>query len=179
MSLQNSTSISGQVRPRALVGFRLLLSQILYPYKKALIAYMLGGPNPRYGRVTVGESQFYGGKDFLSMSNNAMTMLSELDGQLYNSLTMLPFTFWEEPIRTTWFKLHCGVGPEYLAWKEKGIILCVVYAHIQYELAYSGRSRHFRKQAVEAIKTNKQFARARAWLEKHDFPPDLTRCFPI
>jgi hypothetical protein len=31
--------------------------------------------------VTVGESQFYGGKDFLSMSNKAMTMLSELDGQ--------------------------------------------------------------------------------------------------
>src|SRR5712664_1126605 len=120
-------SENGILKKPALVSFKLILSHITLPFDKAVWA--LRRRSAKYERLRIQECQFQGRKDFLSMSGKAMETLHGLDRQLCESLAKASYVFWDEPAGNIWFKWHCGIGPEYLFWKEQGIIVCVVYTY--------------------------------------------------
>jgi hypothetical protein len=163
-------------RSSTFLNFTLLYDQLVYPYRKALFSIMLP-KGPKYEELRIQECRFYGKKEFLSMCVKAMETLHGLDGQLYQSMMRLPYVFWDEPKGSWWFKLHCGIGPEYMAWKEQGIIVSMVHASTLYELLYISSSRQFRREAVKLLKQNRVFGRTRDWLAKHEFPQELVRIF--
>ena len=130
----------------------------------------------RYKRLQLQQCSFYGPAEFLSVCLSAMTTLSQLDKPLYESLVKGRYVFWHEPAGIVFFKEHCGIPDSYLAWKERGIIACIVHSYFVAKLAYGDPPVSFARDEARLV-DQEIWTNVQAWLDKHEFPLELVSCF--
>ena len=97
-----------------------------------------------------------------------MNMLSVLDKAIYESLVKGNYRFWHEPAGLTCFKKSCGIPDSYLAWKEQGVIACLVHTYFSAELAYKDRHFMYVGDNTSLVKQEIE-TRMQSWLSKN--PP--------
>lgn len=99
-----------------------------------------------------------------------------MDPSLYESLAFQKLKLWYEPYGPMVFDGHFGISESFAAWKEWGVIACVLYAHFEARLRLERKlwERLFENPVVTRQKIH---AAVRAWLKDHDFPGELVGCF--
>ncbi len=105
-----------------------------------------------------------------------MEQLSSLDDSLYQDLLTQKLRFWYEPSGLAFFHRHFGIPKSYVAWKEQGVIACVLYAYFEAKLVH-GRLLWCAVFAQPSVATRPVYATVRAWLEQHQFPAELVGFF--
>jgi hypothetical protein len=130
----------------------------------------------KYGRWQAGNCCFYGPPGFLALCSKAMEQLSTLDESLYQSLLTQRLRFWYEPQLSAVFDGHYGITEAHLAWKESGVIACVLFSHFEVKFVYSGPVWR-RAIADPRVVRQRINAAARAWLREHRMAAELVACF--
>jgi len=130
----------------------------------------------KYGRFQAGNCCFCGPPEFLSLCSNAMDVLSLMDRPLFESVAGQKLKLWYEPQILVFFDGHFGISKNYVLWKEKGVITCIVYAHFEMELR-SGLRLWQRLFEDTAVTRQKIHLAVHGWLETHDFPRELVDLF--
>jgi len=155
-------------------AFRFVTAKVLLPLSGVLVG--LRWRAARYGRWRAGNCCFYGPPDFLAICSKAMEQLSVLDKSVYLSLLPQNFRIWYEPHGPAVFHRHFGISESYVAWREQGVIACVLYAHFEAKLAH-GKAMWHMIIAEPRVVRQKIHVAVRAWLEDHRFPAELAGCF--
>jgi len=69
-----------------------------------------------------------------------------------------------------------GVSNRFVAWKERGLLSCIVYAHFDYKLLSANLISNALKADAWTLR-EAIHGPVRDWLAKHDFPVELIGCF--
>jgi len=80
----------------------------------------------KYSSFDLGNCSFYGPRDFIALCKNAMEQLSMLDPGLYEAALTQKLMLWYEPENVKNYFCMFGVPDSFVAWKEQGLISCVV-----------------------------------------------------
>jgi hypothetical protein len=156
-------------------SFKMLASQILFPFEKAM--WTVRCKIERYHCLRLKNCTFYGSADFILLCENAVQKLSTLDKAMHDSLLMGGYLIWEEPAGSmNYAKRLCGIAPEFVAWRELGILVCITWTVFLNELAYSRPALMFDKRLMNELIT-KASRDAGTWLQEHDFPQVLVECY--
>lgn len=105
-----------------------------------------------------------------------MEQLSALDQGVYESVLGQHFVFWFDPSGAAFFHRHFGIPESYAAWREEGVIACIVYAHFEVRLVHG-------KSVWRAILGTPRSGSAlihgavREWLGLHRFLGELVGFF--
>ena len=112
------------------------------------------------------------------MSARAMDMLRDLDKPVYDALVSGNYVFWDEPAGGGFFGRYCAIAPAWSAWKEHGIIACMIQSYMGNTLVRLDRS-VIRRGGKEwqATMYKRAYSGTRAWLEQHGFPQELADCY--
>jgi hypothetical protein len=105
-----------------------------------------------------------------------MEQLSILDQSLYWSLLAKKLRFWYEPQGRVLAERHYGISESFVAWKEQGVIACLVYEYFEAELAFD---KPLWRQCTRGrwVVHHEIYVAVRGWLEKRRFPAELVGCF--
>ncbi len=154
--------------------YKLLLAQVLFPLGKLIsrLHFLVGD----YMCANIGRCYYYGPVQFVQLFTESMKILHVEDKLVYMAVTEMDFTFWDEPARPVFIKRFCGIAPEYKAWKEQGIITCVIYTFMENKLVFANYSLICQRGSLDSI-YNQVLADTRSWLEHHKYPQELIDCF--
>jgi len=126
----------------------------------------------KYGYYRVGSCRFWGPPEFLALCSRAIDQLATLDPGVHGSVLTENLELWYEPAWHVIFYGHFGVSDSFVAWKEQGVIACVIFLHLEAQLAH-GRAL-WRAFAADPFAARQRVADATtAWLAKHGFPAEL------
>jgi hypothetical protein len=103
-------------------------------------------------------------------------MLSQIDPELYAVVAQTRLEFWLEPKGPICTKARCGVSSQFVAWKEHGVIACVVYTHFMTRIGYEKPIRRLNQSQIRRA-DRVIHSTVRSWLEEHAFPKELAACF--
>src|SRR4051812_25367525 len=104
---------------------RILLAKLLIIPSRAWARVIFNSPG--FQEFRIGKCYFFGPPEFLELCRGAMDQLFRLDKALFDSIRRQKLRIWYEPIRKTVFYGLFGIPNTFLAWKEQGVIACIVY----------------------------------------------------
>ena len=105
-----------------------------------------------------------------------MDKLQTADPALFLSILQEKFCVWYEPRSPAFFYKHFGISEAYFAWREQGIIVCLVYLHFEAHLAHGARARKLALRDYPALEAA-VYAAVRHWLNEHQYPALLALGF--
>ncbi len=167
--------------PRMITYFRKLIlmplkisAWVLLPVGLALLRLRCRALG--YRSAETGHCWFWGPPEFLTLCLKSMQRLSTMDQSLYESLSGQNLTIWYEPNGPAVFLRHFGISENFAAWKEQGIIACIICAHFTERLRLGRRlsQRLFDDPIVIRERIHES---VRAWLDQHGFANELIECF--
>jgi len=99
-----------------------------------------------------------------------------MDQPLHRALLAQHHRFWYEPKGAVLAERHYGIPETFVAWKELGIITCLVYEHFEANLAFDRPLRHLCTMDRHNLRSGIHAA-VRKWLEERRFPAELCGSF--
>ena len=157
-----------------MLNCKFLFAQVSFPLNKVI--WKVRCRLAKYDALRIQNCYFYGSPDFVSISKSALSLLDVLDKPLHDSLLKSDYLFWEEPAGALYLKRLCGIAPEFVAWKQQGIIACVIHAYFENEFVYADSSLIFQRNRLDSS-FMKALKSTRDWLNNHEFPCELAECF--
>ena len=130
-----------------------------------------------YARLKIGECRFYGPQGFLDLCKRALEMLDGCDRAVYQAVVSGRFVCWYEPRGSlAYFRHLCPVSEAYFAWREQGVITCLVYSYFKTKMYHEHRASLY-DNAKFLQEHRLVYRHVGCWLESHGFPHELIQLF--
>ena len=129
----------------------------------------------RYKLLRVERCSFWGNPEFLEVCGNAMILLQSLDPGLYQAVTR------DNKYRCFYLPKHLmhsdmwgilSIDDSCLGWREYGVIARLLLIYSVHEGSNWNAWNYASKSKAAAIAEERK-VNVRAWMKRHNFPPEL------